>query len=149
MVTTIKLRYLLQSVLISGNLDNQRYRSSYDYYVHVCYRVFLTRFCTCPSLLRIHVLLYLQRVTSLKYSFLGASAKLRRASITFFISLRRVSPFVCPSAWKKSAPPGQIITKLDIFIYFENLILLKSDKYNGYFMCRHKHIYDSISLTYS
>jgi len=35
MVPKVKLRYLLKSLLISGNLDNQRYRSSYAYYVHV------------------------------------------------------------------------------------------------------------------
>ena len=94
---------------------------------------FLTRLFTCPLLLRVRVLLYLQWLTSLKYSFLGAFIKLRSGVISFLISLRA----------------GQIITKLDIFFYFENFILLKSDKYIGYFTCRPMHIYDSVSLNYS
>ena len=48
MVAKVKLRYLLKSLLISGNLDNQRYRSSYEYCGHVCYRVFFNEVMYVP-----------------------------------------------------------------------------------------------------
>jgi hypothetical protein len=46
--------------------------------------------------------------------FLGAYAKLRKATISFVMSVR-------PSAWNNSAPAGRIFVKFDIWVYFENL----------------------------
>ena len=46
--------------------------------------------------------------------FLGAFAKLRKATISFVMSVR-------PSAWNDSAPTGRIFMKFDIWGFFENL----------------------------
>jgi hypothetical protein len=46
--------------------------------------------------------------------FLGAFAKLRKATITFVISVR-------PSAWNDSAPNGRIVMEFDIWVHFEKL----------------------------
>jgi hypothetical protein len=51
-------------------------------------------------------------------SFLGALAKLRKATINFVVSVRL---FVCLSAWNKSAPTGRILMKFDMRDFFENL----------------------------
>ena len=48
-------------------------------------------------------------------SFLGMFAKLRKASISFVLS-------VCTSAWNNSAATGQIFMKLDTSLFFENLL---------------------------
>jgi hypothetical protein len=45
---------------------------------------------------------------------LGAFAKLRKATISFFMS-------VCPTAWNKSASTGRIFMKVGIWVFFENL----------------------------
>jgi hypothetical protein len=49
---------------------------------------------------------------------LGAFARLRRATIIFAM-------FVClsvrPSVWNNSTPNGQIFTKFDTWVFFENL----------------------------
>ena len=50
--------------------------------------------------------------------FLGAFAKLRKATVRFVMS---GCPFVRPSAWKNSSPTGRIFTKFDIWGFFENL----------------------------
>jgi hypothetical protein len=55
----------------------------------------------------------LPNVTSTDW-FLGAFAKLRKAIISFVMS-------VCPSAWNNSAPTGWIFMKFDIWAFFENL----------------------------
>jgi len=47
-------------------------------------------------------------------SFLGAFAKLRKATVRFGMS-------VCPSAWNSSAPIGRIFMKFDTWTYFRNL----------------------------
>jgi hypothetical protein len=53
---------------------------------------------------------------------LGAFGKLRKATISFVISVRlSLSPSVRPSAWKKSAPTGRIFMPFDIWRFFETL----------------------------
>jgi hypothetical protein len=42
-----------------------------------------------------------------RYQFLGAVAKLRKATMSFVMSVR-------PSSWNNSAPPGRIFMKFDI-----------------------------------
>ena len=79
--------------------------------------------------------------------FLGAFAKLRKATISFVMS-------VCPSAWNNSNPIGRILIKLDISAFIRKSVekiqvQLKSDKNNGYFTPRRFHIYDNISLNSS
>ena len=54
------------------------------------------------------------------------------------------------SAWKNLAPNGRILMKRDIWAFFrksiENIqVLLKSDKYKGYFTWRRFNIFDDIS----
>ena len=68
-------------------------------------------------------------------SFLGEFEKLRKATISFVLSVR-------PSWLSNSAPTRRILMKLDIWAISENL----SRKFNGYFTWRRFHIYDSISL---
>jgi hypothetical protein len=46
--------------------------------------------------------------------FIGALAKLRKATISVAISVR-------PSAWKNSVPTGRIFLKFDVWVFFENL----------------------------
>ena len=65
----------------------------------------------------------------LSFTFYGAFAKLRRAIISFFMS-------VCPSAWNNPAPTGQILMKFDIWAFFRKsvekiLVSLKSDRKMG------------------
>jgi len=48
-------------------------------------------------------------------AFLGAFAKLRKATISFVMS-------VCPSAWNNSTPTGRIFVKFDVWEFFENLL---------------------------
>jgi hypothetical protein len=50
--------------------------------------------------------------------FLGAVAKLPKATITFIMSVRLS---VCPPAWNNSAITGRIFMKFDNRSYFENL----------------------------
>jgi len=52
--------------------------------------------------------------TALTDWFLGAFAKLRKAAISFAMSVR-------PSAWNNSAPAGRITMKFGIWVFFENL----------------------------
>ena len=71
---------------------------------------------------------------------LGAFAKLRKATISFVMS-------VCPSSSNTSAPNGRILIKFYIWNFFENLSRkLKSDKNNGYFIRRLFHVYDKTWL---
>ena len=63
--------------------------------------------------------------------FLGASAKLRKDTISFVMSVR-------PSAWNNWAPTERNFVKFDICGFLENLskkfqVSLKSDKNDGYF----------------
>jgi hypothetical protein len=70
-------------------------------------------------------------------SFLGAFAKLRKATIRFVMSVcLSVYASVHLSAWNDSTPTGRIFMKFDILVSFENLprkfeVSLKSDKSNG------------------
>jgi hypothetical protein len=67
------------------------------------------------SLFRVPFESYLVNVIAYCASyFLGAFANLRKATISFVIS-------VCPSASNNSVPTGQIFTKFDIRVFFENL----------------------------
>jgi hypothetical protein len=52
-------------------------------------------------------------VTALK-SILGAFAKLRKATISFVMSVR-------PSAWNNTTSTGRILIKFDILVFVENL----------------------------
>ena len=56
--------------------------------------------CHLPNLCRLIILC----------QSLGAFTKLRKASITFVMS---VCPFVLPSTWNNSAPKGRIFPKFD------------------------------------
>jgi hypothetical protein len=65
------------------------------------------------------------------YDLLGAFAKLRKATISFVMS-------VFLSAWNNSIPTGRIFMKFDILVILENLlnkinVSLHSDKNDGYF----------------
>jgi hypothetical protein len=77
------------------------------------------------------------------FYFLGAFAKLRKATISFVISL-------CPSVWNNSALTGRILMRFDVKVFrtcIERVqVSLKSDKNNGYFTWSCSHIYDNISL---
>ena len=81
---------------------------------------------------------------SVQPKFLRAYAKLRKATVSFVMS-------VCPSEWKNSALTGRIFVKFESLVFFENLsrklVSLKSDK-NGYYTLRFTFIYD-ISLNSS
>ena len=79
-------------------------------------------------------------------SFLGAFAKLRKATISFVMSGR-------PSAWNKSAPTGRIFMKFDIWVFFRKSVeriqfSLKSDKNNGT-LHEGQYIFDHTSLSSS
>jgi hypothetical protein len=50
-------------------------------------------------------------------AILGAFAKLRKATVSFVMSVR---PSVCHSAWDNSAPIGRTFMKLDIWGFLEN-----------------------------
>jgi hypothetical protein len=53
--------------------------------------------------------------SALKWLFLGAFAKLRRAIVSFVMSVRlSVHPSVRLSAWNNSAPTGRIFVKFYI-----------------------------------
>ena len=59
------------------------------------------------------------KVSSSQYcTFLGVFAKLRIATISSVMSVR---PSAHPPAWNNSASNGLIITKLDIWVFFENI----------------------------
>ena len=95
----------------------------------------------CTELLRI--------ASVAKYKILrvlGKLAKLRQATVSFFAP-------VCPSAWDKSSPTGQIAMQLDMSIFRKQVekiqISLKSVKNNGYFTRRPTYIYGNIWLNAS
>jgi hypothetical protein len=71
------------------------------------------------------------------WEFLGASAKLWKATISFVFSVRMS---VHPSESNNSAPTGRIFMEYDILEFFENVekiqISLKSDKNKGDFTWR-------------
>jgi len=54
-------------------------------------------------------------------AFLGAFAKLQKATICFVMS-------ICLPAWNIWAPTGQIFMKLDVWVFFEDL--LREFKFN-------------------
>ena len=54
--------------------------------------------------------------THFEYVFLGAFAKLRKAIISFVMSIR-----VCLSTCNNWTPTGQILMRFDIWTFFENL----------------------------
>ena len=65
------------------------------------------------------------------FPFLGVSAKLQKATISFVKS-------VCPSAWNNWTPTGRIFMKFDIQAFFEDLservyVSLKSCNKSRYF----------------
>jgi len=51
---------------------------------------------------------------------LGISTKLQKATVSFMISV--CPPFIWPSAWNNSAPTGQNFMKVDIQLFFKNLL---------------------------
>jgi hypothetical protein len=59
--------------------------------------------------------------------FLGAIAKLRKANISFLISVRLS---FCMTAWNNSAPIGRIVKKFDIPGFFETLSRKLNFRYN-------------------
>jgi len=70
---------------------------------------------------------------------LGAFAEVRKATVTFVMSVR-------PSARNNSAPTERTSIKFDVWVFFENLsrklkFSLKSDKINRYFTWRSMDIY--------
>jgi hypothetical protein len=79
---------------------------------------------------------------------LGAFTKLRKATVSFVVSVRL-------SSWNNSALTGRILMKFHSYCdFFENLstwfqVLWKSNKNNGYFTWRRFHIYDIILLNSS
>jgi len=91
-------------------------------------------------------------------SFLGPLAKMRKATISFVVS---VSLFVrqsgclsvCPSTWKNWTPTGRILMKLDMSMCRKSARKiqdsLKSDKNNGHFKWRPISIFRCISLSSS
>jgi len=68
------------------------------------------------------------------FGFLGALAKLQKATVCFVMSVRTS---VRPSAWGNSAPTARTFMKFDICGFFENLSRklnsLKSDKNKGHY----------------
>jgi hypothetical protein len=81
------------------------------------------------------------------YSFLRALAKLRKATVSFFMSF-------CPSAWNNSALTGRILMEIDFWALFRKSVekthvSLKFDKNNVYITRRRFHVYDSFSLNSS
>ena len=81
------------------------------------------------------------------YAFFGKFTKLRKATISFVMSVR-------PSAWNNSAPTGRIFMKFDIWLFFENSVgkvqvSINSDKNNRYLTWRPIYIFDHISLNSS
>jgi hypothetical protein len=67
-------------------------------------------------------------------AFVGAFAKLRKATISFVISFRLSA---CPSAWNNLASTGRILIKLYIHAFLRKSVekiqvLLKSKKNSGY-----------------
>ena len=79
--------------------------------------------------------------------FLGAFAKLRKATVSFVMSVR-------PSEWNNLAHTGRIFMKFDIWVFFENSVekiqvSLKSGKNNGHFIGSSIYIFDHISLSSS
>jgi hypothetical protein len=78
--------------------------------------------------------------------FLGLLAKLRKATISFVMSLCRSSAI--------TAITGRIFMKFDVLgIFRKSLeiiqVSLKSDKNKGYFTSRRMYINDNISLNFS
>jgi len=64
--------------------------------------------------IHIYIHIYIPRPTYF-LTFLGAFASLRKATVSFVMS-------VClPSAWNNSAPTGRIFNKFYIWVFFENL----------------------------
>jgi hypothetical protein len=57
-------------------------------------------------------------LTSKPLSFLGAFAKLRKATFSYITSLR---PSFRPLAWKNSAPTGRNFIKYDTWVFLQNL----------------------------
>jgi hypothetical protein len=102
-------------------------------------------------------------VYSTNAEFLGAFAKLRKATISFVMSVclsvclpscLSVRPSVRPSACNNSAPTERIFMQFDIWGFFRKFVekiqvSLKSDKNNGYFTWTPLYIYDNISLNSS
>jgi hypothetical protein len=81
-------------------------------------------------------------------AFLGAFAILRKATISFVVSVRSS---VLPSAWNNPAPTGWIFTEVHIWVFFEkkfreNSSFIKIGKEKCYFTWRPVYIFCHISL---
>ena len=85
------------------------------------------------------------------HTFLGAFAKLWKATISFVLS---VCLSVYPSAWNNSAPAGRIVMKCNHLSIFQKplekmQVSLKCDGNNVYFTWRTIYFVDHVSLNYS
>jgi len=92
-----------------------------------------------------HTLTWLQVVSSpIKPSILGASAKFRKATINFVMSVcPSIRLCVYPFAWYNCAPTGRTVMRKSL----ENIQLsLQYDENKGYFTWKCIYIYDNISL---
>jgi hypothetical protein len=98
---------------------------------------------------------------AIKY-FLGSLAVLRRASISFIMSVclsnrpsvrPSVRPFLCPHGTRVQNAGFWWNLVFKIFFFWKTFkkikMSLKSDKNSGYFIWRHFHFYDNISLNSS
>ena len=87
-------------------------------YVSINYVRFL---CLALNACDCHSVLYIYFLFILNFSFLGAFATLRKATISFVMSVcLSFCPYVRPSAWNNSAATGWIFMKLDIWVLFQN-----------------------------
>ena len=98
------------------------------------------KFCTCLRLLKYKMSWLLHKNLEIEVSFLGALAKLLKATINIVIS-DHLS--VRPSVWNISDPNG-VIFIISIFRKSVEKIqfLLKSDKNDGYFTRRPIYVFD-------
>jgi len=78
--------------------------------------------------------------------FLGAFAKLRRGTVSFFPSVRL-------SAWNNSAPTRRVFLKFGIWVFYKkpekNQVSLKSNKNDGYITYRPIYIFYYMSFSSS
>jgi hypothetical protein len=77
-----------------------------------------TNTAQCRGVIRLGRWFGLRFHDSISNHFLGKLAKLRKATISFVMS---VCLSVRPSAWNNSVPTGRIFMKFDFWVFFENL----------------------------
>jgi len=115
--------YQTKYFLVSCSLTAIRYGFSVLFYhgMLTCYLLCNLHSLMSPNL-RLFVLSSVQKAHFLKsnalFSFLGAFAKLRKATVGFVTSVRA---FVRPSARDSSTTTSRIFMKFDIWAFFENL----------------------------